>query len=215
MYKTIIKTSLILISLFFSLQGADAAENTLHSIQVLKSFDGYHLTLQMDKLADFAKKVESENRVYFELDNVRPEKDLKTTYKNTGNIDGVVIQQNGSKMRIYLSAKGAKESNLTFETPGKTIVTESAKEARESLPNYIFFGIIGILFFMFQTLLSKIKKEGESGYANKLLKQDSMNIKNHLSDIKTKTTNPIYRGSTTIKLIEQNRELYAKERKTA
>ena len=101
MQRKITRTILIVLSLLFFSLGAFAKENVLHSIQVSKSFDGYTLTLKTDKLPHSTKRIENPDKIYFDLDNTKIEDGIQTIYKNTGNIDGVVIQQNGSKTRIY------------------------------------------------------------------------------------------------------------------
>ncbi len=117
-----------LITFIFTMVGAKAATNGLHTITLEKNNSGYNIVLGSDKFAKVTKKTPSNNELVLELTGVTSADTVNAIYKGTNNIDSLVIENSAqNKIKIYISANNIKNSTVMIESidGGTAIVGES------------------------------------------------------------------------------------------
>lgn len=121
MLKRILLTSLILIGM-----SAFAADNSLNSVIVSKNDGKTSIVLRSDEIAKVKKEVENVDRIILSLKGISQSPDINTLYKNTSDVRGLVIQNDGNNgLKIYIEAPEISKADIVFETPNSTPITVS------------------------------------------------------------------------------------------
>jgi hypothetical protein len=116
-----------LFAFVFSSLAANATDNRLHTITLEKNDTGYNIILGTDKVAKVTKKAIGENELVLELQNTTSSDTVNALYKGTNNIDGLIIENAASKLKIYVKAVNVRYSTVMIEALDgtTTIVGES------------------------------------------------------------------------------------------
>lgn len=117
-----------LITFVFTMVGAKAATNGLHTITLEKNDSGYNIVLGSDKFAKVTKKTPSNNELVLELTGVTSTDTVNAIYKGTNSIEGLIIENSApNKIKIYITAENIKNSTVMIESidGGTAIVGES------------------------------------------------------------------------------------------
>lgn len=119
-----LKRLLILLFVFTGLS-AFAADNYLNSIVIENTDIGEALVLRSDSLAKVKKEIESFDRIVLTVKNIKQSPDINTLYKNVSGVNGLIVQNDGNDLKIYVDAKGISNARVIFETPNSAPITVS------------------------------------------------------------------------------------------
>ena len=115
---------LVLFILFFGMS-ALASDNFLNSV-VIEENDGLNsIVLRTDSISKIKKEVDGVDRLILTLKNVKQAQDVDTLYKNIANVSGLIIQNDGNDLKIYVEAPNISRANIVFETPNSAPITIS------------------------------------------------------------------------------------------
>ena len=126
-----LKRLLTILFLFTGLS-AFAADNYLNSIVIENSDIGEAIVLRSDSIAKIKKEIDSADRIVLTVKNIKQSPDINTLYKNISGVDGLIIQNDGSDLKIYVEAKDISNAKVIFETPNSApiIVNDTQNESR-------------------------------------------------------------------------------------
>lgn len=100
------------------------ADNYLNSVVISKTENGKSIVLRTDESAKIKKTVENNDRIVLSLKEVKKSPDINTLYKNTNDVSGLVIQNDGNNdLKIYIDAPDISKANVIFETPDSTPIS--------------------------------------------------------------------------------------------
>ncbi len=121
---------IIVILILFLGMSAFAAENYLNSV-VIETQDGNKtVILRSDFVAKVKKDIQGQNKLILTLKGIKQSADIDTLYKNTPDIDGLVIQkENNNELKIYIESPDISKANIVFETPDSAPITVSDNNA--------------------------------------------------------------------------------------
>ena len=116
-----------LLTMLFILSGlsAFAADNYLNSIVVENGDSGYSIIFRADDITKIKKDIESSNRVILTLKNIKQSSDINTLYKNVPEANGLIIQNFGNDLKVFIEAKDISKAQVVFETPNSAPITVS------------------------------------------------------------------------------------------
>lgn len=160
---------ILLTLVIFTGLAAYAGENYLNSV-VLENNDGaYSIVLRSDEVAKVKKDIEASDKMVLTLKGISQSPDLNTLYKNTPEISGLIIQNNGNnEVKIFVNAPEISKANIVFETPNSApiMVGEAFEEEK------IVWSVISIaLLLLVMRSARNISAEPEQKDINKIIKE--------------------------------------------
>ena len=117
-FGNIVKKSYVY-ALFFTLlcQVPSLAQNMLSEIQINPDGNSYQILLKTEKPVPIKKVVESDSKIYIELQSVEPTASVSTVYNNVPNIKNVVVEPSSKgSVRILVQGKNADKAKVGFES---------------------------------------------------------------------------------------------------
>lgn len=160
---------ILLTLIIFTGLAAYAGENYLNTV-VLENNDGaYSIVLRSDEVAKVKKDIEAPDKMILTLKGISQSPDLNTLYKNTPEISGLIIQNNGNnEVKIFVNAPDISKANIVFETPNSApiMVGEAFEEEK------IVWSVISIaLLLLVMRSARNISAEPEQKDINKIIKE--------------------------------------------
>lgn len=140
MLKKILLTLILLTGI-----SAFAVDNTLNSVVISKEGEETSIVLRSDEVTKVKKDIESNNRIVLTLKGIAQSRDLNTVYKNTSDVNGLVIQSdNNNELKIYIDAPDISKANIVFETPNSApiTVTDGVSEER------VIWSVVSIIILL-------------------------------------------------------------------
>lgn len=115
--------NLFLTLIIFTGLSAFAGENYLNSVVISNNDGETSIVLRSDEVAKVKKEVEGADKVVLTLKGISQSPAINTLYKNTSDINGLVIQNGVNKeLKIYIEAPNISKANVVFETPNSAPV---------------------------------------------------------------------------------------------
>lgn len=115
--------NLFLTLIIFTGLSAFAGENYLNSVVISNNDGETSIVLRSDEVAKVKKEVEAADKVVLTLKGISQSPAINTLYKNTSDINGLVIQNGVNKeLKIYIEAPNISKANVVFETPNSAPV---------------------------------------------------------------------------------------------
>ena len=161
---------ILLTLIIFTGMSAFAADNYLNSVVVSKEDGVSSIILRTDETAKVKKEIESADRVVLTLKGVSQSPSLNTLYKNTSDVSGMIIQNEGNNdLKIYVGAPNISKANIVFETPNSAPITinDTINEGK------LIWSLVSVLLLL--TVMYSAKKMVENPPAkpdiNELIKE--------------------------------------------
>ncbi len=139
MLKNILTIFIILFGL-----SAFASDNFLNSV-VIEEIDGVDsIVFRADSVAKINKESDGLDNLIITLKNVKQSQDTNTLYKNVSNIRGLIIQNFGNDLKVFIEAPNISRANIIFETPNSApiVVSDNVKEEK------FIWSIVSILLLL-------------------------------------------------------------------
>lgn len=127
---------------------AFAQDNVISSVVISKSKDkpnAFELSIDSTQAVQYKSHIDSDGNVYFDLKNSSLAPDMGTIYDDVSDVDNVVVKQlDKNKVRIYVSGKDARNTELIFinslfetskESSKKIIVNRPINEYKPTSAN--------------------------------------------------------------------------------
>jgi hypothetical protein len=135
-----------LFTILFLLAGlsVSASDNFLNSIVISKNDGNTSVILRSDEITKIKKDVETSDEVILTLKNIKQSVDIDTLYKNTSDVNGLIIQNVGNDLKIFIDAPDISKANIVFETPDSSpiVVSDNKSEGK------IIWSIISIALLL-------------------------------------------------------------------
>lgn len=113
--KTLKISFLSMVCISCSILSAFAAQNTLSSVEISDSDNGYQVVLRADKPTEVRKNVESRNEITLNLKDIAPVESVGTVYNNVPEIDSVIIQpETNNNTKIIIHGKNIAGTSVSF-----------------------------------------------------------------------------------------------------
>ena len=159
---------LLVILLMFTGLSAFAADNYLNSIVIENSDIGKNVVLRSDSLAKVKKEVESSNRIVLTVKNIKQSPDINTLYKNISGVSGLIIQNEGNDLKIFVESPNISSANIVFETPNSAPITVSDTKGESRM----IWSVISILLLLSVMYSAKnISTEPKKKDINEIIKE--------------------------------------------
>ncbi len=128
-----------------------AADNYLNSV-VIENLDGKtSVILRTDEVARVKKDVTSPDKLMLTLKDVSRSVDLNTLYKNTSEVKGLIVQDDGNDdLKIYIEAPEISKAEVVFDTPNSSPVVVDAGS-----PSEIVWGIVSVFLLIILGFLAQ------------------------------------------------------------
>lgn len=139
------RSILITLAIFMGLT-AFAGENYLNSVVISKNDGETSIILRSDEVAKVKKEIVDLDKIILTLKGISQATDMNTLYKNTSDVSGLVIQNDGNNgLKIYVEAPNISKSNVVFETPNSApvIVNDGVNEEK------VIWSIISVVLLLF------------------------------------------------------------------
>ena len=127
--KRLITTLMILVVTAMSASAAnDVKMNVLNSIEIDSLKDTYNITLDTKSEVNMKRTIQSSNNMILTLKNIKPSKSLNTIYKNSAEVDSVMVEPVGDNaLNIIIQANNIANSAVTFNTEESTLEASNNK----------------------------------------------------------------------------------------
>ena len=102
-----------------------ASDNFLNSIVISKTDGNTSVILRSDEVTKMKREVESNDEIVLTLKNMKQSNGLDTLYKNISDVNGMIIQNSGSDLKIFIDAPNISKANIVFETPDSAPIVAS------------------------------------------------------------------------------------------
>ena len=102
-----------------------ASDNFLNSIVISKADGNTSVILRSDEVAKIKREVESNDEIVLTLKNMKQSNGLDTLYKNISDVNGMIIQNSGSDLKIFIDAPDISKASIVFETPDSAPIVAS------------------------------------------------------------------------------------------
>lgn len=115
--------------LFITALSTSAAEreNILNAIQIDSLKDTYNITLSTSFETDVKRTIQSSDNMILTLKNIKPAKSMNTIYKNTAEVDSIMVEQVGeNNLNIIVKAKNISNSAVVVEPEQTATVSDKA-----------------------------------------------------------------------------------------
>lgn len=127
--------------ILFSGLSVFGAENYLNSV-IIENIDGKdNIILRSDSISKIKREIEGSDKVILTLKNIRQSDTINTLYKNKSNVDGLIVQNDGNEIKIFIKAPEISKANIVFETPDSAPITVEDNKSG----SLIIWSIISIL----------------------------------------------------------------------
>lgn len=158
----------ILLLLLLTGLSSYAAENYLNSVIIEKKDESYNVVLRSDDVVKVKKRVETPNRIELKLKNITQSPDLNTLYKNTSEVNALVIQNDGSNgLALYIDAPSISKADIVFETPNSTPRKVNNIISNEQVLLYIFM----MMLFLIMLRASQVNSAPAQKDINEIIKE--------------------------------------------
>ena len=143
-FGNIVKKSYVYVIFFALLCHIPAfAQNMLSEIQINPEGDSYGILLTTEKPVPIKKVIESNSKIYIELQNVEPITSVSTVYNNVPNIKNVVVEPSTKgSVKIIVQGKNADKAKVGFESL-KAVAVPSANTIELNPPIEAYDNIYG------------------------------------------------------------------------
>lgn len=109
---------ILLTLIIFTGLSAFGADNYLNSVVVSKNDGETSIVLRSDEIAKVKKEIDGSDKIILTLKGISQSPSLNTLYKNTSEVNGLIIQNEGNnELKIYIEAPGISKADIVFETP--------------------------------------------------------------------------------------------------
>ena len=95
-------------------------ENYLNSIVLSDNFGVPSVVLRTDEITKVKKSVEQKNRLVLTLKNTKQSDEVNTIYNNLSGTDGLILQNKGNDLNVYIELENASGANVILETPNSS-----------------------------------------------------------------------------------------------
>ena len=123
-----------LLTILFLLIGlsVSASDNFLNSIVISKADGNTSVILRSDEIAKIKREVSSNDEIVLTLKNMKQSNELDTLYKNISDVNGLIIQNIGNDLKLFIDAPNISKANIIFETPDSApiIVSDNKGESK-------------------------------------------------------------------------------------
>lgn len=103
-----------------------ASDNSLNSILLEGTDNGYNIILRTDKVAQVKKTIQPDGALLIDIKNISSPVNLDTRYVNVKNVNNMVVENSGNNdVKIYIQAEGIEKSDIIFETPAAPLYVVS------------------------------------------------------------------------------------------
>lgn len=205
---------------------ADASENILRGVDVVKSGNTYKIELTSSEPAQMTKTNLSANRVILNLKNISLSGNISSSFEGHHSLENIVIESYGKNgVNIMLQGDNIAYSNIEFKSPTAVeSVQDSVKSSFSSLfdmltgssaQNRTFqAGILAVLLFILVSEIRFVKSKYSELQAEKLEMMRNIEATSDFKDYlpsKAKTalhkpyTTPIYLNGVNTNIPMKNR----------
>lgn len=131
-FKTLLTKSFFYGIMFtLALQVPSMAQNVLSEIKISPEGNSYQVLLKTEKPVPIKKVIETNNKIYIELQNVEPLASVSTIYNNVPNINNVVVEpMSKNSVKILVQGKNVNDAKVQFET-ANILKSDAPKAATE------------------------------------------------------------------------------------
>ena len=100
-----------------AMQAPSMAQNVLSEIKISPDGNSYQVLLKTEKPVPIKKVIETNNKIYIELQNVEPLASVSTIYNNVPNINNVVVEpMSKNSVKILVQGKNVNDAKVQFES---------------------------------------------------------------------------------------------------
>lgn len=123
-----------LLTILFLLVGlsAVAGDNFLNSVVISNVDNKTSIILRSDNIAKVKRDIESTDEIVLTLKNIKQSNNIDMLYKNVSDVDGLIVQNSGNDLKLYIEAPEISKADIVFETPDSTpiIVSDNQGEGK-------------------------------------------------------------------------------------
>ena len=147
---------------------AFAAENYLSSIVIEKNDFGTAVLLRSDEIAKIKKESDGSDRLILTLKNMKQSSAINTLYKNSADVTGLIVQNEGNNLKIYVEAKDISKAQVIFETPNSAPITVSDTKSEGKF----IWSVVSLMLLLIATYSAKnISTEPKKKDINEIIKE--------------------------------------------
>ena len=136
-----------LFTILFLLVGlsVSASDNFLNSIVISKTDGNTSVILRSDEITKIKREVDSNDEIVLTLKNTKQSSSLDTLYKNISDVNGLIIQNTGNDLKIFIDAPNISKASIVFETPDSApiVVSDNKGEGK------VVWSVISIALLLF------------------------------------------------------------------
>lgn len=116
-----------LLTILFLLVGlsAVAGDNFLNSVVISNVDNKTSIILRSDNIAKVKRDIESTDEIVLTLKNIKQSNNIDMLYKNVSDVDGLIVQNSGNDLKLYIEAPEISKADIVFETPDSTPIIVS------------------------------------------------------------------------------------------
>ena len=119
-----LKNILTFLVLVFGLS-AFAADNYLNSIVIENTDINEVIILRSDALAKIKKETENSDKIILTVKNIKQSPDINTLYRNISGASGLIVENDGNDLKIYIESPNISNAKVVFQTPNSAPITVS------------------------------------------------------------------------------------------
>ena len=148
---------------------AFASDNFLSSVVIEENDGADYIVLRADSVAKIKKDTDGSDKLVITLKNVKQSQDVNTLYKNVSNIRGLIIQNDGNDLKIYIEAPYISKANIVFETPNSAPITVADNVTQEK----VVWSIVSIILLLSIMISARsiVNNEPKSKDINEIIKE--------------------------------------------
>jgi len=164
--------NLLFILIIFAGLSCQAAENFLNSVVIQNNEGETSIILRADETAKVKRDVEASDKVILTLKGITQSPDINTLYKNTSDIKGLAIQNEGSEVKIYIEAPDISKANVVFETPNSAPVIVSSNVTEEKA----LWAVVSIVLLLLTMSSAKMVRKPKQKDISDIIKEREMKL---------------------------------------
>ncbi|MBQ3818816.1 hypothetical protein II810_00045 [bacterium] len=149
MMRGVILTLIMLIGM----QGI-CAENYLNAVVISETDGNPSVTLRTDIPVNIKRETKSQNSLVLTLPNTKQATNISTIYKNTSDVNGLLVQNEGKNVKIYIDASDISNSDVVLETPGTAPIVFNNTNSNKKL----IWSLISVFLLLITSIYNKFKK---------------------------------------------------------
>lgn len=156
--KRLIIVLTFILTCVFSINSANAVENSLNTILLEKTDGNYNIVLRADNQLKVIKKVKNSNNIELIVKDITASQNVPILYRNVPDDSSLIIESDGEDgIKIDVQAPKISNTNIVIETPNSAPVTVNTNYTL-----YMILAAIGAIMALF--------------YANKVSKRKSQKV---------------------------------------